>query len=70
PEFSIFSLSGEWIMENVGVEPDIEVDNLPDRLARGYDDQLQAAIDYVMDKIRSEGRPTPLPTLPGPPESR
>ncbi len=70
PEFSIFSLSGEWIMENVGVEPDIEVDNPPDRLARGYDDQLQAAIDYVMDKIRSEGRPTPLPTLPGPPESR
>lgn len=70
PEFSIFSLDGEWVMENTGVEPDIEVDNLPDRSARGYDDQLQTAIDYVMDKIRTEGRPTPLPTFPGSPEPR
>jgi tricorn protease len=70
PEFSIFSLDGKWIMENIGVKPDIEVDNLPDRLAHGYDDQLLAAIDYVMDKIRTEGRPTKLPPLPGPPEPR
>ncbi|RKX25108.1 MAG: protease [Candidatus Zixiibacteriota bacterium] len=70
PEFGIFSLDGKWIMENVGVEPDIEVDNLPDRMARGYDDQLQSAIDYVMDKIKKEGRPTPLPNLPGSPEPR
>ncbi len=70
PEFSIFSLDGEWIMENIGVKPDIEVDNLPDRLARGYDDQLLSAIDYVIDKIKTQGRPTKLPLLPGPPEPR
>ncbi len=70
PEFGIFSLEGEWIMENVGVEPDIEVENPPDRLARGYDDQLQAAIDHIMEKIRTEGRPTSLPAFPGPPEPR
>ena len=29
PEFGTFDLKGEWIIENEGVHPDIEVDNLP-----------------------------------------
>lgn len=68
PEFSIYSLEGEWIMENVGVIPDMEVDNLPHRLAQGYDDQLDAAIDYVTGKLESE--PRTLPPMPGPPQPR
>ncbi len=55
-------------MENVGVVPDIEVDNNPDRLAAGYDDQLDAAIDYIMEKIKAD--PKTLPPLPPPPEPR
>jgi tricorn protease len=68
PEFGIYSLDGEWIMENVGVEPDMEVENLPDRLALGYDDQLDAAIEYISEKIQED--PKVLPPLPPPPEKR
>ena len=68
PEFSIYSLDGEWLMENEGVHPDIEVDNLPDRIARGYDDQLDKAIEYVTEKMKTE--PRPLPPVPAPPTPR
>jgi tricorn protease len=68
PEWGIYGLDGEWIMENVGVVPDIEIDNTPDRLARGYDDQLDAAIEYIMKKIDAD--PKTLPPLPPPPKTR
>jgi len=68
PEFGIYNLEGEWIMENVGVEPDIEVDNLPERAALGYDDQLDRAIEYISKKIEED--PKTLPPLPSPPEKR
>jgi len=68
PEFGIYGLGGQWIMENVGVVPDIEVDNLPDRLAQGYDDQLDKAIEYLLDKIKTE--PRTLPGRPQPPNPR
>jgi tricorn protease len=68
PEFGIYNLDGEWVLENVGVEPDIEVSNTPDRTALGYDDQLDEALRYVMDKLKTE--PKTLPRLPGPPAER
>jgi tricorn protease len=68
PEFSIYSLQGKWIMENIGVEPDIEVENHPTRLAQGYDDQLDGAIEYILDKLKKE--PMVLPPEPGPPTPR
>lgn len=68
PEFSIYSLQGEWIMENQGVEPDIVIENLPGRMAKGYDDQLDAAIEYVMRKLEED--PKTLSPRPGPPAER
>lgn len=68
PEFSIYSLEGKWIMENIGVEPDIEVENSPSRLVRGYDDQLDSAIEYVLEKLKNE--PMVLPPEPDPPTPR
>ena len=68
PQYAKYSLDGEWIMENVGVIPDIEIDNTPDRLAKGYDDQLSEAVKYLMKKIKEE--PKTLPPYPGPPEKR
>jgi tricorn protease len=55
-------------MENVGVEPDIEVDNRPERMANGYDDQLDRAIEYITKKIEDD--PRTLPPLPAPPDKR
>jgi len=68
PEFSIYSFEGEWVMENYGVDPDIEVENSPTRLALGYDDQLDQAIEYVMKKLQA--KPKEFPPRPGPPPSR
>jgi tricorn protease len=68
PQFGIYSFDGEWIMENVGVEPDIEVRNSPDRMARGYDDQLDRAIEYLQQKLAED--PKTFPLAPGPPEER
>jgi len=68
PEFSTYNLEREWVMENVGVVPDIEVHNLPKRVIEGYDDQLLKAIE-VLEAELAKGTPK-LPERPGPPEER
>jgi hypothetical protein len=55
-------------MENHGVEPDMEFENMPDRAARGYDDQLDQGIQYLLKKIKEQ--PIVLPPYPGPPDKR
>ena len=66
PEFSIYGLDSKWIIENHGVEPDIEVDNRPDLVVKGKDPQLETAIKYLMKKIKEEPRVLPKrpPYLP------
>jgi tricorn protease len=68
PEFGIYNLKGEWVMENIGVQPDSVVENLPNRLASGYDDQLEKAVEYLMKKMEEE--PKELPAKPKPPSPR
>jgi tricorn protease len=54
PEFGMYDLKERWIVENEGVRPDIEVDNLPgDELAK-RDPQLERAIQEVMAHIAAE----------------
>jgi tricorn protease len=66
PEFSRYNLEGtEWIMEGVGVEPDIVVDNDPAREYAGEDQQLDKAIEVVLDLLKKNpvtlAPPPPLP---------
>jgi tricorn protease len=68
PGSTQYSLDSEWIIENIGVEPDIEVDNFPDREAQGYDDQLLEAVKYLKAKLKED--PKELPKHPGPPKKR
>jgi tricorn protease len=68
PEFSTFNLEREWVMENHGVEPDIEVDNLPKRVMAGYDDQLIKAIEVLEEKLAE--KKIELPKRPDTPEER
>jgi len=68
PGYGIFNLEGEWVLENVGVHPDIEIDNLPGRLVQGYDDQLDRAIEYILEKQKTE--PLTLPEAKGAPQPR
>jgi len=61
-ENSIYGLDSKWAIENHGVTPDINVDNLPGEVMAGKDEQLDTAIDYIMKKIKE--KPMTLPKAP------
>jgi tricorn protease len=66
PEESLYGLDSQWILENHGVEPDIEVDNLPGDEASGKDAQLDKAIETVMKEISAHPKTLPKhPPWPG-----
>ena len=63
PQFGLYSVDGKtWPIEGRGVEPDIEVQNMPGDVMRGKDAQLDAGIKYVLDKLAKE--PMDLPPAP------
>ena len=59
PSMGVFGPEGEWLIEQRGVIPDIEVDNLPKATFDGQDAQLDAAIHYLQQKIAEDPRPVP-----------
>jgi tricorn protease len=66
PEFSRYDIAGKtWAIEGVGVEPDIVVDNDPAREYAGEDQQLDKAIEVVLDLLKKNpvtlAPPPPLP---------
>ena len=72
PEFSVYGVNSEWVIENHGVAPDIEVDNTPDQVMKGHDPQLERAIEEVMKAIQQNPkhlppRPADLPAYPNGP---
>jgi tricorn protease len=53
PEFSRYDLEGrEWVMENVGVSPDIVVDNDPAKEYAGDDQQLTKAVEVMLAELK------------------
>ncbi len=70
PEFSRFDAEGkEWIMEGTGVEPDVFVDNDPAKEFDGVDQQLDKAIEVVLDLLKAKPPVVPPPP-PYPDKSR
>ena len=65
PQFGTNAVDGSWVVENVGVEPDIEVDNDPQSVIAGRDPQLERAVEEVLRMIRED--PKSLPERPAPP---
>lgn len=66
PEFAPYSLEGtKWIIEGEGVEPDIFVDNDPAKEYEGIDEQLNKAIEVVLEKLKAEEKNIPpVPPYP------
>jgi tricorn protease len=63
PEFSRYDLEGkEWIMEGYGVDPDIVVDNDPAKEYAGTDEQLDKAIEVVLEEMKAQ--PVRIPSPP------
>lgn len=57
PEFSHFSTDGKWVLEGVGMMPDIEVDNLPQDEYVGKDAQLEKAVEVLLKEIKVNTKP-------------
>lgn len=65
PEFATYGLEGKWIIEGQGVEPDIFVDNDPAREFEGVDQQLEKAIEVILDELKTkEQKLPPVPPYP------
>jgi tricorn protease len=62
PQFGLFDLSSQWLIEGHGVDPDIEVQNMPADVIKGKDPQLEAAIRYLVEQL--EKTPMELPKTP------
>ena len=64
PFFTSFDVkTGEWMIENHGVDPDILLDNDPVKEWNGEDEQLNRAIEEVMKELKSR---KPLHKAPAP----
>jgi tricorn protease len=59
-EFGVYA-DGEWLIEGIGVIPDMVEDNLPHATWNGRDAQLERAIQYLQQKIIDDPRPIPEP---------
>ncbi len=55
--------TGQWIVENHGVDPDILIDNDPIKEQMGEDQQLDKAIEVVLEELKTR---KPLPKVPAP----
>ncbi len=66
PEFASYSADeSEWIIEGIGVDPDIWIDNDPAREFKGIDAQLDKAIEVILEKLKDFRA---LPPIPEPPD--
>jgi len=66
PEIGTYNNKFGWGLgiENLGVQPDVEVDNNPRTTFDGRDEQMEAAIDLLKNWLEAE--PMVLPIKPGP----
>ena len=55
--------TGEWIVENHGVDPDVVVDNDPIKENAGIDQQLETAVKIAMEQLKER---KPMPKTPAP----
>jgi tricorn protease len=58
PRWGLYGTKGEWEVENVGIAPDIEVEQDPAAMRAGRDPQLEKAIDVVLDLLKTNPPPT------------
>jgi len=61
PQFAPYGLDGEWLIEGVGVVPDIEVQNQPADVLRGKDPQLDEAIEVLLARLAEDPMEVPAP---------
>ena len=61
PEFAPFDENGKWVIEGHGVDPDIVVDNDPAKEYAGEDQQLNKAIEVILEQLKDAKPPMEVP---------
>jgi tricorn protease len=65
PEFASYDpVTGEWIIEGWGVEPDIIIDNDPYEEFMGKDTQLDKGIEVILEDMKNFPQIHPIPEGP------
>ncbi|MCP3964000.1 MAG: peptidase S41 [bacterium] len=59
PEAGSAGADGEWVIEGHGVEPDYPVENDPAELLKGRDQQLEKAVELLLEKLEKDPRTMP-----------
>ena len=55
----------QWIAENVGISPDIEVEHEPEAVRRGHDPQLERAVQEILAELQQHpAKKLTRPTFP------
>ncbi|MCC7418109.1 MAG: hypothetical protein IT176_13305 [Acidobacteria bacterium] len=57
PRWGLYGTRGEWEVENVGIAPDVEVDQDPALVRKGHDPQLERAVAVVLDLLKTSPPP-------------
>jgi len=66
PQSGIVGTNGEWVVEGVGVSPDIEVWDSPDQVVKGHDPSLEKAVEVLMKELAD--KPARKPVKPADPD--
>jgi tricorn protease len=64
PEFAPFDENGNWVIEGHGVDPDIVIDNDPAKEYAGEDQQLNKAIEVILEQMKDYPEIPPIPAFP------
>lgn len=64
PEFAPFDADGNWVIEGHGVDPDIVVENDPSKEYAGEDQQLNKAIEVILEQMKAYKSAPEIPAFP------
>lgn len=66
PQFGVFDGDKGWIIEGIGVYPDIEVVDRPEQLAKGIDPCIEKAVEVLLEELKE--KPVKKVSAPVPPD--
>ena len=66
PRFGIYDENEQWIIEGIGVYPDIEVVDRPEQLAKGVDPCIEKAVEVLLKQLQD--KPVKKVNAPAPPD--
>jgi tricorn protease len=61
PQFAPYGLNGDWPVEGHGVDPDIEVQNMPQEVLEGQDAQLETGVELLLKELNQRSYELPPP---------